>query len=123
MIHEFDTFTAMTSDIAPFKVVETTPGNFSLLLSEFGSTSAAFEAVGSDGGGYAWEAVARHVVEHVAPELEGRVGFDPEGSMFCAYGNDRAALEALAVRLAGLFHDQAALASTIAAIGPDGFDD
>jgi hypothetical protein len=47
--------------------------------------SAVFEAAGSPGGGYAWKAVARHVVEHAAPEVKGRLRFDPEGSMFCAY--------------------------------------
>lgn len=111
------------SDLTPFKLIETTPGKFSLLLSKFAPASAVFEAAGSSGGGYSWEAVARHVLATDAQELEGRLGLDPEASMFCAYGTDRAALEALGVRLARLFHDPADLARCIAAIGPDGFDD
>lgn len=113
----------MSADLAPFKLHETSPGNFSLLLTEFQPASARFEAAGSEGGGYAWAAVARHLVEHEAPGLASRLGFDPEGSMFCAYGTDRAALADLGARLARLFHDHAALDAVIAAVGPDALDD
>jgi Immunity protein 51 len=107
--------------LAPFRLIETSPGSFSLLLTEFAPASAVFAAAGHEGGGYGWESIAREVIER--DELEGRLGLDPESSMFCAYGSDRAALEALGKRLAALFHDPAALAAMIEAIGPEGFDD
>jgi immunity protein 51 of polymorphic toxin system len=110
----------VSDPIAPFRLVETSPGNFSLLLSEFVPASEVFDAAGVEAGGYAWGAVARHLVEG---DLEERLGLDPEASMFCAYGTDRAALEQLAGRLAALFHDHAALAKLIEEIGPENFDD
>ena len=99
--------------IAPFRLVETTPGNHSLLLTTFAPADEVFERYELEGGGYAWEAVARYIIEHDAAELDDRVGIDPEGSMFCAYGEDREALQQLGVRLAAI----------IEAIGPDGFED
>jgi hypothetical protein len=109
--------------IAPFKLVETRPGSHSLLLTTFEPADEVFERYELEGGGYAWEAVARHVVEHDASDLDDRVGFDPEASMFCAYGEDREALYQLGARLAALFHDATRLAAIIESIGPDGFDD
>jgi Immunity protein 51 len=70
---------------------------------------------------YAWETVARYIVENVATELDERVDFDSEHSMFCAFSADRAALEALGARLARLFHDRRALTKIIDTIGVRGF--
>ena len=109
------------ADFAPFKLVETSAGNFSLLLSTFSPADRVFERHGLEGGGYSWEGVARHVIER--DELDGRVKMDPESSMFCAYGNDREALVELGEQLAVLFHDHAKLDKLIGEIGPDGFDD
>lgn len=102
------------TDLAPFALVETDGGEISLVLTELG--------VGSPGPGYAWETVARYIVENVASELEDRVDFDSEHSMFCAFSADRAALEALGARLARLFHDARALTKIIDAIGVRGFE-
>ncbi len=113
----------MTANIAPFTIAETSPGKFSLLLTVFEPASAVFDEAGVEGGGYAWEAIARHVVEHVALELQERLDFDPEASMFCAYGEDRDALLELGARLAALFHDRDALAKMIGTIGPENFED
>ncbi|MBI5514679.1 MAG: immunity 51 family protein [Deltaproteobacteria bacterium] len=109
--------------LAPFGLVETGPGRYSLLLTQFEPASEVFDAAGVEGGGYSWAGVARHVTTVVAPELAEGVGFDPEASMFCAYGEDRGALERLGVELARLFHDKAALAAVIEEVGPDGFED
>ena len=116
------TLRAVSTDISPFTLMETTPGEFSLSLSDFEPASEVFEAAGSEGGGYAWEAVARHIVEHVDPELEDRVDFDSEASMFCAFGESREALMALGARLARLFRSHGALAKVIDAVGPRGFE-
>lgn len=112
----------VSADLTPFTLIETSPGKFSLLLQEFEPASEVFEAAGSEGGGYAWEAVARHLVENDATNLQERLAFDPEASMFCAYGDDRAALAELGARLARLFHDHRALATVVESIGPNGFD-
>jgi hypothetical protein len=111
------------SALAPFTLVETHPGRYSLLLTTFAPAEEVFERYELDAGGYAWDAIARHVIEHDASDLDDRVAFDPEASMFCAYGEDRDALRQLGVRLAAVFHDPARLAGIIEAIGPDGFED
>jgi hypothetical protein len=58
-----------------------------------------FEKAGHEGGGYGWEAIAKLVVEDLAGLAE-RLSFDPESSMFCAYGTDKPALEQLGAALA-----------------------
>ncbi len=113
----------MSTDISPFTLIETSPGKFSLLLSEFEPANEVFEPAGSEGGGYAWEAVARHIVENVESELEDRLDFDSESSMFCAYGEDRDALAALGTKLTRLFHDHRALAKIVDVVAARGFDD
>jgi hypothetical protein len=109
----------VTDPIAPFRLVETSPGKFSLLLTEFSPAHEVFGDAGIEAGGYAWEAIARRVLEGEPEQL----GLDPEASMFCAFGQDRSALEQLGRRLAVLFHDHDALAKIIEEIGPDNFDD
>ena len=108
--------------IAPFTLVETSAGNHSLLLTRFDPADQVFERYELDGGGYAWETVARHMIAEDASDLDDRIGFDPEASMFCAYGSDREALHQLGERLAAVFRDPARLAAIIETIGPDGFD-
>jgi hypothetical protein len=117
-----DTLLIVSTDISPFTLIESTPGKFSLLLSEFEPASEVFEAAGVEGGGYDWEAVARHIVENVETELVERVDFDSEASMFCAYGEDRNALLALGTSLAQLLRNHKALAKIVEAVGERGFD-
>ncbi|WP_426512853.1 Imm51 family immunity protein [Dactylosporangium sp. McL0621] len=90
----------------PLKIVETRPGNHSLLLNA-GSTAVdeVVEELGHEPNGYFWEGVARLLVATEAPELEGRFGYDPEGGMFVAYGTDLAALERLGTLLAAVAND------------------
>jgi len=78
------------------QLIETTPGRFSLLL-HAGTTpvDALAEKLGHEPNGYFWEGVARRLVATEAPSLEDQFDYDPEGDMFCAHGEDRAALEAL----------------------------
>jgi hypothetical protein len=107
----------------PFLLTETSPGAYSLLLTTFDAAAPAFDAAGIDGGGYAWEGVARHVIATDAAALGDRIKFDPEASMFCAYGDDRAGLEDLGKRLSALFHDLPRLTEMVKEIGPGGFED
>jgi hypothetical protein len=112
-----------TPGMEPFQLTETSPGKYSLLLTTFDAAAPAFSAIGIDGGGYAWEGVARHIITTDDAALANRISFDPEASMFCAYGDDRAGLEDLGKRLSSLFHDVAKLTELVQAIGPDGFED
>jgi hypothetical protein len=111
-----------TPGMEPFVLAETSPGRYSLLLSTFDAAAPAFETSGIDAGGYAWEGVARYVVENDAAALGERIQFDPEASMFCAYGDDRAGLEDLGKRLSTLYHDLPRLTEMVKTIGPAGFD-
>lgn len=48
---------------------------------------------GFEGSGYDWESLAQVFLTQQCPHLEAEIGFDPEGSMFCAYSKNREALE------------------------------
>jgi hypothetical protein len=105
------------------KLVETTPGKFSLLLNA-GTTpvDALVEELGHEPNGYFWEGVARRLVATEAPSLESRFRYDPEADMFCAYGEDRAALEALGELIDAVAMDGTRMQSLVAAADADGFD-
>ena len=47
---------------------------------------------GFEGSGYDWESLAKVFLEEKMPDLIGKVKFDPESSMFCAYSENAAAL-------------------------------
>ncbi|GAA2230701.1 hypothetical protein GCM10010413_30290 [Promicromonospora sukumoe] len=104
------------------KLLETTPGRFSLLL-HAGTTpvDALVEELGHEPNGYFWEGVARRLVATEDPSLENRFNYDPEGDMFCAYGEDQAALEALGELMAGVAMDSSRMRSLVAAADADGF--
>lgn len=105
------------------KLLETTPGKFSLLLYA-GTTpvDALVEELGHEPNGYFWEGVARRLVATENPSLENRFSYDPEGDMFCAYGTDRGALEALGELMAGVATDSSRMRSLVAAADADGFE-
>ncbi|MFY1616950.1 Imm51 family immunity protein [Micromonospora sp. WMMD736] len=82
------------------RLIETTPGRYSLLLNAGDSpVDDLVEELGHEPNGYFWEGVAQVLVSTEAQMLEGRFSYDPEGGMFCAYGTDREALEELAARM------------------------
>jgi hypothetical protein len=80
----------------PLRLIETTPGNSSLLL-DAGTTPVdnLIAECGHEPNGYFWEGVARWLVATQAPDLDGRFDYDPEAGMFCAHGSDRDVLTAL----------------------------
>ena len=47
---------------------------------------------GFEGNGYDWASLAQVFLNEKCPQLLGKVDFDPEGSMFCAYSEDAEAL-------------------------------
>jgi hypothetical protein len=48
---------------------------------------------GCEGNSYDWTSLAKIFIEERHSELKDTIKFDPEGSMFCAYSCDKAALE------------------------------
>ncbi|MCP2337743.1 Imm51 family immunity protein [Actinomadura rupiterrae] len=82
----------------PLKLIESKPGSYSLLLYA-GSTDVdeLVQELGHEPNGYFWEGVAQFLVRTEAPSLADRFDYDPEGDTFCAYGDDRPALEELAL--------------------------
>ncbi|GHJ44622.1 hypothetical protein Cs7R123_19640 [Catellatospora sp. TT07R-123] len=112
--------------MTPLKLIETDAGKYSLLLNA-GTTEVdeLIEELGHEPNGYFWEGVARLVVEHEAPDLDGRFGYDPEAGMFCAYGTDRAALAELGELLGGVATDGDRLRALVALAQATGveFDD
>lgn len=86
---------ALNRQIAPFKVNSHETHN-SLLLNVGDYKTEVFEAreeEGFEGNGYDWNSLAQVYLQEKVPHLAGELGFDPEGSMFCAYSKN---LEALA---------------------------
>ncbi|GAA3455199.1 immunity 51 family protein [Dactylosporangium matsuzakiense] len=112
--------------MTPLKIIETRPGNHSLLLNA-GSTAVdgAVAELGHEPNGYFWEGVARLIVAAKDPELEGRFKYDPEGGMFVAYGTDVAALEKLGTMMAAVANSPARLREIVALAQEHGveFDD
>lgn len=107
----------------PLKLIETTPGKHSLLLNA-GDTSVDDRAVelGFEPNGYFWEGVAQLLMRSKAPHLEERLGLDPEGGMFCAYGEDQAALEELGALMAEVANSVPALEAIVAYAESSGFE-
>lgn len=107
----------MTSpDLDPFQLVETSPGTWSLMLSDkhFGVHEEIFEAAGAEGNGYDWSSVALALVDRDAEHLVGRFGTDPEAGTFVAYGADEVVLEQLGELLLEVYNDPEILAGLVA---------
>ncbi|WP_326560305.1 Imm51 family immunity protein [Micromonospora sp. NBC_01796] len=102
---------------------ELTPGKFSLSL-DAGSTDVddLIAELGHEPNGYFWEGVAQLLVSNEAPALGGRFAYDPEGSMFVAYGTDRAALEELAIRMTAVATDPERMRQLVADAEANGFE-
>jgi len=98
-------------------------GRISLLL-DCGTTPVedAIRASGHEPNGYFWEGIATILVEEQLADLEGAFDYDPEAGMFCAVGQDRAALERLGVAMAAVANDAARLAALVVAAEARGFE-
>jgi hypothetical protein len=112
--------------LAPLKLFEYDhkPGHFSLLLTDSWmiASTEIFEAAGFEGGGYSWAGVARAAIQAHAPQLDGRMGFDPEAGMFVAYGTDPDALRELGQLLRRALNEPEFLSALIASGDPEWFD-
>ncbi|MER5195671.1 Imm51 family immunity protein [Streptomyces sp. NPDC002755] len=107
----------------PLRLIEPNPGKYSLLL-DAGTTDVddVVAELGHEPNGYFWEGIAQLLVSTEAPALEGRFSYDPEGSMFCAYGTDRSALEDLAGRMSTVAADGDRVRQLIALAEAKGFE-
>lgn len=110
--------------IAPLYLVE--PGatytHWTLCLADTHSPIDLFEEEGHSGNGYAWDSVARVVIERAKLSAAG-IDFNSEGGAFVAQGESRDALIALGRALASLLRDPKALRSAIRAVPEDDWDD
>ncbi|MEV0643717.1 Imm51 family immunity protein [Phytomonospora sp. NPDC050363] len=77
--------------------------------------SGVFGARGLEGGGYDWQGAVHALVLERDPALAERFRFDSEAGMFCAYGEDVAALHAVAAVLEELLGDADLLDRALAA--------
>jgi hypothetical protein len=99
-------------------------GKLSLTFYDFDATVPLFVERGHEGGGYSWEGVVRAALTEYSPQTLTRIRFDPEGSMFCAYGDDIEALTAVAGCINELVADPVSLIRAIErAESDDLFDD
>ena len=105
----------MNNDYAPFVLSE----QHSLLLTEFDACYEIFEEAGYESGGYGWHGVAESLIRLKAPHLAKKINFDPEASMFVAYGDDRAALEELARLLISAMNDEVLLKTALENADPE----
>ncbi|MET7418996.1 Imm51 family immunity protein [Dactylosporangium sp. NPDC005555] len=107
----------------PLRLIETSPGKYSLLLNA-GTTAVdtVVQSLGHEPHGYFWAAIARLLVDTEEPALAGRFSYDPEGGMFCAYGTDRAGLEALSKLLTRVVTDPDQARKTVALALAKGVD-
>ena len=93
-----------------FRLIETTPDQFSLLLNTGGLTlDHVAEEFGHEANGYFWEGIAETVVMTKARRLAGRFDYDCESSMFCARGSDRQALTELQKLMADVMTNEGLL--------------
>ncbi|WP_432990370.1 Imm51 family immunity protein [Dactylosporangium sp. CA-233914] len=91
----------------PIEVDEAESGRYSLWL-EAGTTDVddVISDLGHTPNGYFWEGIVELLVVSEAPALKGRFESDPEGGAFCAYSDDRAALDDLAALLSSVATDE-----------------
>jgi hypothetical protein len=109
--------------VTPLRLIETEPDRFSLLL-DAGDTPVeeVVAELGHEANGYFWEGVAQLLVRTHAPELAGRFDYDPEGGMFCAYGEDREALEKLGSMMSEVATDAVRIRGLITEAEDAGFE-
>ena len=62
---------------------------------------------GFEGSGYDWGSLAQVFLEEKCPDLQGKIDFDPEGSMFCAYSRDKDSLAYFILRFKEACEDRA----------------
>lgn len=109
----------------PLKLLETSPGAFSLVLSDgdIGAVEAVVEELGHTPNGPFWDGVAITLIRTSAPELASALEFDSEAGMFCAYSANRDALLRLGSLMAPLVLSPERMTELMEHADPNDFDD
>lgn len=94
-----------------------------MTFDDLDDTAPIFERRDHEPNGYAWEGVVRVLLLDRTPDLLGRVEFDSEGGMFCAYGEDGEALRAIAHLIGELVADPNVLDRVIERADEEGLMD
>ncbi len=77
------------------------------------------EDEGFEGNGYDWDSLAQVFLTELAPELKEVIDFDSEGSMFCAYSEDKEALRQFIQRFKSACEDDTLIADLFSHAKPD----
>ena len=113
---------ASKKGFAPCQLVEHDDGTYSLIFTDFDTTQPTFEELGQEGGGYGWHGVVDALIRMRKLKLGKKVGFDPESSMFAAYGKDKDALQQVADLIREAVADPKLLKKAIENADPDLMD-
>lgn len=98
--------------IKPFQFIEHDSGNVSMILNVGIYKDEVFQTradEGFEGNGYDWGSLAVVFLEEKMPQLEDTVHFDPEADMFCAYSDNREALQKFAIGFKDACEDDAVI--------------
>ncbi|RKN86383.1 Imm51 family immunity protein [Paenibacillus ginsengarvi] len=101
-----------TPNLEPFQLVEHESGRMSVILNVGTYKEGIFQEradEGFEGSGYDWGSLAAVFLAERMPQLASLVHFDPEGSMFCAYADDREALQSFAIAFKEACEDDAVI--------------
>ncbi len=102
----------LAEKIKPFLLVEHENGKLSVILDIGTYKDEVFQTradEGFEGNGYDWGSLAAVFLKERMPQLTGSVRFDPEGSMFCAYSDNREAIQKFAIGFKEACEDDAAI--------------
>ncbi len=109
------------NEIAPFFWVEQKSGA-SVCLNAGGYLQDIFDARADEGfigSGYDWERLAQVFLDERLPKQQGKIGFDPEADMFCAYSGDAEALADFIRHFKKACEDQALISELFSRAEPD----
>jgi hypothetical protein len=109
--------------VKPLRIVETSPGSYSLLLETHEApVHDLIEELEHEPNGYFWQGIAELLITSEAPDLTGLMEFDSEGGMFCAYAEDRRVLEELGSRMAVVATDHSRMRQLVEQAHASGFE-
>ena len=98
--------------IKPFLLVEHDNGSISMILDVGTYKDEIFQTradEGFEGNGYDWGSLAAIFLNEKMPQLADDIRFDPEAGMFCAYSNNREALQSFAIAFKEACEDDAVI--------------
>ncbi|MFC4304304.1 immunity 51 family protein [Cohnella boryungensis] len=102
----------LAEKVKPFLLVEHNNGKSSVILAIGTYKDEVFQTradEGFEGNGYDWGSLAAVFLEERMPQLMGIVHFDPEASMFCAYSDNREALQSFSIGFKDACEDDAVI--------------